>query len=99
MRARSGARSFADDEDLAENAFVLDWALRTFRIETECLELSAPFGWQIAETLDADAAGQTTFESRLDKIGGKEGERDGHVDLPDAAFLASAKFCGCGHPT
>jgi hypothetical protein len=32
-----------------------------FRIKSERLELPAPFGWQIPETLNADAAGQATF--------------------------------------
>jgi hypothetical protein len=41
----------------------LDLAIRTIRIETECLELPAPFGRQIAEPLDADPAGQATFYS------------------------------------
>jgi hypothetical protein len=36
------------------------------RIKSERLELPAPFGRQIAETLDADAAGQATFYSRFD---------------------------------
>src|ERR1700748_3488059 len=30
---------------------------------------------------------------RFDEIGCEEGERDSHVDLSDAALLASAKFC------
>jgi hypothetical protein len=36
---------------------------RLFGIESERLELLAPFSWQIAEPLDADAAGQATFYS------------------------------------
>jgi len=79
--------------------FPLDLALRTFRIESECLELSAPFRRQIAEPLDADAAGQATFYGSFDKIGREEGKRDGQVDLPDATFLASAKFCDRGYST
>jgi hypothetical protein len=38
-------------------------------IESECLELPAPFRRQIAEPLDADAAGQATFQGSSDKIG------------------------------
>jgi len=49
-------------------------------VESERLELSAPFRRRIAEPLDADAAGQATFYGRFDKIGREEGERDGHID-------------------
>ena len=74
-------------------------ALQLFRIESERLKLPAPFGRRIAEPLDADAAGEATFDGRFDKIRGEEGERDGHIDLPNAAFLASAKLCDRGHST
>ncbi len=71
----------------------MDPPLRTLiRIESECAELLAPFGRQIAETLDADTAGQATFHGSLDKIGRKKRERDSQVDLPVAAFLAGTKF-------
>ena len=73
--------------------------LRLFRIESERLELSAPFGRRIAEPLDADAAGQATLHPCFDKIGSEEGERDGHIDLPNAAFLACAKLSDRGYPT
>jgi hypothetical protein len=43
-------------------------ALQLFRIESERLKLSAPFGGQIAEPLDADAAAQATFYCCFDKI-------------------------------
>ena len=33
------------------------------------------------------------------EIGGEKGERDGHVDLPNAALLASAKVSHRGHST
>jgi hypothetical protein len=74
-------------------------ALQLFRIESERLKLPAPFGRRIAEPLDADAAGQATFYGRFDKIGCEEGERDGHIDLPNAALLASAKLCDRSHST
>jgi hypothetical protein len=70
-----------------------------FRIESKRLKLSAPFGRRIAEPLDADAAGQATFYCCFDKIGREKGERDGHIDLPNAAPLASAKLCDRGHST
>ena len=74
-------------------------ALQLFRIESKRLKLSAPFGRRIAEPLDADAAGQATLYCRLDKIGREEGERDGHINLPNAALLASAKLCDRGYAT
>ena len=74
-------------------------ALELFRIESERLKLPAPFGRRIAEPLDADAAGQATLCGSSDKIGREEGKRDGQVDLPDATFLASAKFCDRGYST
>jgi hypothetical protein len=43
--------------------------------------------------------GQATFHSGFDKIGGEEGERDGHIDLPSAALFASAKLCDGSHST
>jgi hypothetical protein len=70
-----------------------------FRIESERLKLPAPFGRRIAEPLDADAARQAAFNGGFDKIGREEGERNGHVDLPDAALLARAKFCDRSYPT
>jgi hypothetical protein len=40
-----------------------------FRTESKRFELPAPFGWRIAEPLDTDAAGQTTFDRCLAKVG------------------------------
>src|SRR5258708_23771430 len=74
-------------------------ALHLFRIEAERLKLPAPFRRRIAEPLDADAAGQATFHRCIDKIGSEEGERDRHVDLPNAAFLARAKLRDRGYAT
>jgi hypothetical protein len=73
--------------------------LQLFRIESEGLKLPAPFSRRIAEPFDADAAGQATFYCCFDKVGCEEGERDGHINLSNAAFLASAKLRDCGHPT
>jgi len=72
---------------------------KLFRVETEDPELLAPFSGQVAETLDPDAAGQAAFDGRFDEIRRKESERDGHVDVPHAAFFSRAKFCDGGHPT
>ena len=74
-------------------------ALQLFRIESERLKLPAPFGRRIAEPLDADAAGEATFYRCFDKIGGEEGERDGHIDLPNAALLSGTKLCDRGYST
>jgi hypothetical protein len=70
-----------------------------FRIEAERLKLSAPFSRRIAKPLDADAAGQATFYCGFDKIGCEEGERDGHIDLTNAAVLASTNLSDRGHAT
>jgi hypothetical protein len=74
-------------------------ALQLFRIESERLKLPAPFGRLIAEPLDAYAAGEATFYRCFDKIRGEESERDGRIDLPNAAFLASTKLSDRGHAT
>ena len=74
-------------------------ALMLFGSKSERLELPIPFGRQIAKPLDADAAGQATFHCGFDKVGAEEGERDGHVDLPNAASLSSAKLSNRGHST
>ena len=73
--------------------------LQLFRIESERLKLSAPFGRRIAEPLDADAARQATFHCGFHKVGGEKGKRDGHVDLPNAALLVSAKLSNRGYAT
>ena len=68
-----------------------------FRIESERLELPAPFGGRIAKPLDADATGQAPLYGCSDEIGCEEGKRHGHIDLPDAAFLSNAKLGHRGH--
>ena len=78
---------------------ILFQAPRLFGIKSEHLELPAPFGWQIAETLDVDAAWEAAFYRGFDKIGSEERERDGHVDLPDSALLASAKLTDSSYTT
>ena len=54
--------------------------------------MPAPFSRRIAEPFDADATGQATFYCCFDKVGCEKGERDGHIDLPHAALLTSAKL-------
>jgi hypothetical protein len=58
------------------------------RIQSEGFELSAPFRGSIAESLDTDAARQTTVDRGCDEVGCEERERDRHIDLTHAAFLA-----------
>ena len=99
----TGLSAKSDRTNTGNSAFLgrrnpdLGPALQLFRIEPERLKLSAPFSRRIAEPLDADAAGQETFYGRFDKIGCEEGERDGHIGLPNAALLASAKLYDRGH--
>src|ERR1700730_6177150 len=69
---------------------------KLFRSKSERLKLPAPFSRRIAEPLDADAAGQATFYGCLNKIECEEGERDGHIDLSNATFFASAKLSDRG---
>ena len=58
------------------------------RVQSQRFELSAPFSGSVAESLDTNAAGQTTLDRRFDEVRGEESERDGHIDLTYAAFLA-----------
>jgi hypothetical protein len=78
---------------------LLRTTLQLFRIESERRKLPAPFSRRIAEPLDADATGQATFYGCFDKIGSEEGERDRHVDLPNAALFAGAKLSDRCHST
>jgi hypothetical protein len=50
--------------------------------------LSAPFCGSVAESLDANAARQATFDRCFDEVRCEERERDRHIDLSHAAFLA-----------
>jgi len=43
--------------------------------------------------------GQAALDGCFNKVRCAEGERDRHVDLPDAALLADADFLDCGHST
>ena len=58
------------------------------RIQPKRFELPTPFRRRIAQPLDVDAARQAAFHGSADQLGSKEGERDGHVDMTDAASLA-----------
>jgi hypothetical protein len=50
--------------------------------------LASPLDWGIAQSGDADAAWQLAIDSSLDETGREEGERQSHVDLPNAATLS-----------
>jgi hypothetical protein len=67
--------------------------------DSDRIILCDPGGRRIAKPLDTDAAGQATFYGCFDKIGGEEGQRDRHIDLPNAAFLAGAKLSDGGYAT
>jgi hypothetical protein len=47
-----------------------------------------PFRGRVAEPLDTNAAGQATFDGSFDEVWCEECERDGHIDLTHAPFLA-----------
>ena len=63
-----------EDLDRSQHAYVVSLARieALFRTESKRFELPAPFGWRIAEPLDTDAAGQTTFDRCLDQAGREE---------------------------
>ena len=92
-------RTSTHNSDFWATVIELEQAPQLFRIESERLKLPAPFSRRVAEPLDADATGQPTLYRCFDKIGREEGERDRHIDLSNAAFLAGAKFCDRGHST
>jgi hypothetical protein len=66
-------------------------------VQSERLELPAPICRSIAESLDSYAAWQPPFDRCSDKIRGEERERDRHVDLTHAAFLACRDLLNIGH--
>jgi hypothetical protein len=56
--------------------------------QTEHRVLARPLGRRIAQTRDADTARQSPLDGSLHEFGREEGERDRHIDLSNAAFLA-----------
>lgn len=60
-------------------------------------ELLAPFGRGVTETFHADAPRKTPVDSRLDQTGREERQRDGHIDVTNAAFFASSDLLGSEH--
>jgi hypothetical protein len=67
------------------------------RIKAERFELPVPFCWSIAQSLDANAARQTTFDCCSDEIWCEKGKRNGHVDLTRAAFLTCCDLLDIGY--
>ena len=57
-------------------------------IQPKRFELPTPFRRSIAQPRDVDAARQAALDGGTDQLGSKESERDGHVDVTDAASLA-----------
>jgi len=60
--------------------------------QTEHRVLVRPLGRSIAQTRDADPARQSSFDGSLHEFGREEGERDCHIDLSNAAFLARSNL-------
>ena len=64
--------------------------------KTEYAVLTRPLRGEFAEARQSHAVRQSTFDRCLDEIGGKEGERDCHVDLARAAARAIGdRLDGC----
>src|SRR5262249_20644167 len=64
--------------------------------QTEHCVLVGPLGRSIAQTSDADAARQSSFDGSLHEFGREERERDRHIDLSNAAFVARSKLLDTG---
>src|SRR5260370_5278640 len=65
--------------------------------QTKHRVLARPLGRSIAQASDADAARQSSFDSRLHEVGREERERDRHIDLSNAAFVAGGNLLDTGH--
>jgi hypothetical protein len=81
---------FAREPDLGGvgNGGVFRRRALLLRVQPKRFELPTPFRRSIAQPLDVDASRQTALDRSADELGSKESERDGHVDLTDAALLA-----------
>src|SRR5438067_2332258 len=65
--------------------------------QTEHRVLAGPLGRSIAQASDADAARQSSFDGSLHELGREERERDRHIDLSNAAFVAGSNLLDTGH--
>ena len=54
--------------------------------------MAGPLGRNIAHASDADAARQSSFDGSLHEVGREERERDRHIDLSNAAFVAGSNL-------
>jgi hypothetical protein len=59
--------------------------------------LAGPLGRSIAQASDADATRQSSFDGSVHEVGREERERDRHIDLADAAFVAGRNLLDTGH--
>jgi hypothetical protein len=66
------------------------------RVQSERLELPAPFGWRIAQPLDSDASRQAAFNRCPNEARCEENQRNGHVDLTLATFLVCGDLSNIG---
>src|SRR5262249_33714618 len=64
------------------------------RVQPKRFELSTPFRRSVAQPLGVDTSRQTAFDRSADQLGRKKCERDGHVDMTDAASLAQGNLLG-----
>jgi cell division protease FtsH len=64
----------------------------SFGLQPKRFELSTPFRRSVAQSLDVDASRQTALGRSADELEGKESERDGHIDMTDAASLAQSNL-------
>jgi hypothetical protein len=58
--------------------------------------LAGPLGRSITQTRDADATRQSAFDGSLHEFGREERERDRHIDLSNAAFVARGNLLDTG---
>ena len=58
------------------------------RIQPKRFELPTPFRRTIAQPRDVYASRKAALHSSAHQLGSKKGERDGHVDMTDAASHA-----------
>src|SRR6516165_2991033 len=68
--------------------------MRLLPRKAEYLVLLGPFGWQVGEASNAHAMGKPAIDGRFDQIGGKESQRDCHVDLSHAALFPPGNAVG-----
>jgi hypothetical protein len=69
---------------------------RLLRRKAEHLVLPRPLGRRVGKASNTHAVRQSSVDRRFDEIGCKEGKRDRHVHLADAAaFSFGDTFPGC----